>query len=391
MERQRQNQRQMQNQRQTQRRGRRVPYHFDYNLLFLLLFVIGFGLIMLYSATAFKSSIGASDPAYYLKKQAFFTVLGLFVMLFLIFFKTEWIQKVSLLIYLGAMGTVLLLLTSLASSSHGASRWIALGPVSFQPAELVKIAIIVLMADLISRMGRKIVTRKGILLLLGIIGATCLLVFVISSNLSSALIIGGIGVVMLFVAHPKYKGFIIATVLGMILVTVFVIWFSPMLMKVDFRFDRIEAWKNPELYEDGTGYQTLLALYAIGSGGIFGKGLGKSAQKLIIPEVQNDMIFSIVCEELGIFGAVMVLLLFLMMIYRMVIIAKNAPDRFSGLLVVGITAHIALQVLINTAVVTKLIPNTGVTLPFFSYGGSATLCLLAEMGIVLGVSRRSKE
>lgn len=381
----------MESQRQMQKtKGRREPYHFDYNLLFLIIFVIGFGLIMLYSATAFSASLQESNPAYYLKKQAFFSVAGLFVMLFFIITGNAWLRKLSGLIYLGAMGTVLLLLTPLATSSHGASRWLALGPVSFQPAELVKIAIIILMADLICRIGKGIVTKQGILLLLGVIGLSSLAVFIISSNLSSALIIGGIGVIMLFVGHPKYKLFIISALVLIVFVVVFVIWIAPLLAGSGFRIDRIEAWKNPELYEDGTAYQTLLGLYAIGSGGIFGKGLGKSAQKLIIPEVQNDMIFSVICEELGIFGAVLVLLLFLLILYRMVIIAKNAKDRFSGLLVVGVTAHIALQVIINMAVVTKLIPNTGVTLPFFSYGGSATVCLLAEMGIVLGVSRQGK-
>lgn len=381
----------MGNRRQQKRRGRKEPYYFDYNLLFLLIFVIGFGLIMLYSATAFSASLQESNPAYYLKKQMVFSMAGLVVMLFFIITGNQWLRKISGLIYLGAMGTVLLLLTPLATSSHGASRWLGLGPVSFQPAELVKIAIIILMADLICRLGKGIVTKQGLLLLLGVIGLSAGSVFIISSNLSSALIIAGIGVIMLFVGHPKYKLFIISAVAVAVFAVVFVLWISPMMAGSGFRIERIEAWKHPELYEDGTAYQTLLGLYAIGSGGIFGKGLGKSAQKLIIPEVQNDMIFSVICEELGIFGAVLVLLLFLLMIYRMILIAKNAKDRFSGLLVVGVTAHIALQVILNMAVVTKLIPNTGVTLPFFSYGGSATVCLMAEMGIVLGVSRQAKD
>lgn len=383
---------QRQNQRQAQRtRGRREPYYFDYNLLFLIIFVIGFGLIMLYSATAFSASLQESNPAYYLKKQAVFSIGGLFVMLFFILSGNVWLRKLSGLIYIGAMGTVLLLLTPLSTSSHGASRWLALGPISFQPAELVKIAIIILMADLICRIGKGIGKKQGFFLLFGIVCVSAGAVFIISENLSSAIIIGAIGLVMIFVAHPRYKSFVITAVIFIALVVIFVVWLSPILAKGEngFRIGRIEAWKNPELYKDGTAYQTLNGLYAIGSGGIFGKGLGKSAQKLIIPEVQNDMIFTVICEELGIFGAVAVLLLFLLILYRMVIIAKNAKDRFSALLVVGVTAHIAVQVICNVAVVTKLIPNTGVTLPFFSYGGSATICLLAEMGIVLGVSRQN--
>lgn len=374
------------------RKGRRTPYYFDYNLLFLIIFIMAFGLIMLYSATAFSASMQASDPSYYLKKQLIFSIGGLMVMAFFIFSGNRWIRKLSVLIYAGSIGSVLLLLTPLGDSSHGATRWIRIGSIGIQPAELVKIAIIILMADLICRIGRGIATRQGIGLVIGISTVSAGLVYVISQNLSSAIIIFAIGFIMFFVAHPRYKGFVLLGILGIGLVLLLVFVISPILVKSggSFRIDRIEAWKNPEQYADTTGYQTLQALYAIGSGGVFGKGLGKSAQKLIIPEAQNDMIFSIICEELGIFGAVAVLLLFLLILYRMVLIAKNAKDRFSALLVVGVTAHIAIQVLFNIAVVTNLFPTTGITLPFISYGGSATICLLAEVGMVLGVSRSIK-
>ena len=158
----------------------------------------------------------------------------------------------------------------------------------------------------------------------------------------------------------------------------------------DFRLRRLAVWLNPEQYADSLGYQTLQGLYAIGSGGFFGKGLGNSAQKMVIPEVQNDMILTVICEELGVFGVIVVLVLFGMLLYRIIFIAQNAPDMYGSLMVTGIFAHIALQVFLNIAVVTKMIPNTGVTLPFISYGGTSVLFLMAEMGIVLGVSRTIK-
>ena len=162
----------------------------------------------------------------------------------------------------------------------------------------------------------------------------------------------------------------------------------PLETSEDFRFRRIIAWLNPEKFADDYSYQTMQALYAIGSGGLFGKGLGNSAQKMIIPEVQNDMIFSVICEELGMFGVAIVVLLFAIMLYRLIFIAQNAPDLYGSLMVTGIFAHIAIQVVLNIAVVTNVIPNTGITLPFISYGGTSILFLMSEMGLALSVSRQ---
>jgi cell division protein FtsW len=159
--------------------------------------------------------------------------------------------------------------------------------------------------------------------------------------------------------------------------------------EVNFRFGRIATWLNPESDATGTGFQTLQGLYAIGSGGIWGKGLGQSMQKLnFLPEAQNDMIFSIICEELGLFGAVAVIIMFIMLLWRMMVIANNAPDLFGAMLVVGVMGHIAIQAILNIAVVTNSIPNTGISLPFISYGGSSVMFLLIEIGLVLSVARR---
>ena len=217
------------------------------------------------------------------------------------------------------------------------------------------------------------------------------LAYFFTDNLSTAMIILGITVGMVFIAHPKTKPFVIGAIVVVVLVVVLVLYFSNLEPSSNFRIRRIQVWLHPENYAKGDGYQTLQALYAIGSGGFFGRGLGNSIQKLgSVPEAQNDMIFSIICEELGIFGAIMVLALFAYLLYRLYFIAQNAPDMFGSLLVSGVFIHIALQVIMNVAVVLNIMPNTGVTLPFVSYGGTAVLFLMAEMGLALSVSHQIK-
>ena len=195
---------------------------------------------------------------------------------------------------------------------------------------------------------------------------------------------------MLFISKPNNKLMLIITGALIVLAVVLVIVFFNVVdesSEMGFRLKRILAWKNPEKYASGVGYQTIQALYAIGSGGFFGKGLGNSIQKLgFIPEAQNDMIFSVICEELGLFGAICLIILFVIMIWRFMVIANNSQDLFGSMLVVGVLSHIAIQVILNIAVVTNTIPNTGITLPFISYGGTSVLFLMVEMGIVLNVS-----
>ena len=218
----------------------------------------------------------------------------------------------------------------------------------------------------------------------------CAMVWQITENLSSAIIIFGIAALMLFVSTPDYKRFILLALAGLAVcaLAVFLIVSADSSDSLGVRGTRILAWLDPEAYASGKGFQTLQALYAIGSGGILGKGLGQSMQKLgFLPEAQNDMIFSIICEELGLFGAISILIMFILLIWRFMVIANNAPDLFGALLVVGVMGHIAIQVILNVAVVTNTIPNTGISLPFISYGGSAVMFLLIEIGIVLSVGR----
>ena len=273
---------------------------------------------------------------------------------------------------------------------NGAKRWIKIGPIQFQSAEPAKLAIILFLSVLIVQFGKKLKGFKAPTVLFAFGALTFLLTWKFTENLSTAIIILGITCALIFVAHPKTAPFVLTAGIGLPVGIVGVRGYvSSLGASGNFRFNRVLAWIDPEKYSDGGGYQVLQGLYAIGSGGLFGKGLGNSTQKIqSIPEAQNDMIFSIICEELGLFGAVLLTILFVFLLYRLMFIAQNAPDLLGSLIVTGIFAHIALQVILNIAVVLNVIPTTGVTLPFISYGGTSILFLMTEMGIALNVSRQ---
>lgn len=359
--------------------------YFDYSLMFLIIFMLAFGLLMLYSTSSYNAAIESGDSTYYLKKQFKSTLLGLAVMFIVAnidYHKLTWAGIVG---YVTSLILIALVLSPLGNEVNGARRWIIIGGMSIQPAEVAKLALIMLLALVINNRRQNI--RK-----LGVtarIFALCIPpaaeILLITKNMSSALIIVGITFVMLFVASPKYSHYIIIGAAGVSLI------FAYLFLGSGFRSERVDAWMDPESYASGKGYQTLQALYAIGSGGLTGKGLGQSVQKLgYIPEAQNDMIFSIICEELGLFGGIAVILLFLMMIWRLLVIANNAEDLYGSMIVIGVMAHISIQVVLNIAVVTNVLPNTGITLPFISYGGTSILFLMMEMGLVLAVSKQIK-
>ena len=216
-------------------------------------------------------------------------------------------------------------------------------------------------------------------------------VYVLTDNLSSAIIVMGISCCILFVVHKKQKIFLWIAGGGLaVFVAGSYILGRLLENSTSFRLRRIIAWLNPEKYASTISFQTVQGLYAIGSGGFFGKGLGNGVQKTVIPEVQNDMILSAISEELGVFGAIIILVLFGLLIYRLLFIAQNAPDLYGALIMTGIMSHIAIQVILNVMVVTNMMPNTGITLPFISYGGTSILFLMIEMGMALGISRRIK-
>lgn len=378
---------------QTQRgRKRASEYYFDYSLVFIVLFLLGFGLIMVYSASSYEASVSEKlgyDAAYYFKKQAVAAILGLVAMVVVSRIPYHFWERFAIPAYLVSAVLILLVLTPLGYEANGARRWLRLG-ISIQPAEIAKLAMILFLASFICSMGKAIRTNKGFMVVLCIPLPICALVWFITENMSSAIIIFGIAFLMLFVASPDYKRFVLIAAVGVVAVLLFIFAFKQLegseLLGV--RGARVLAWMDPEAYASGKGFQTLQALYAIGSGGIFGKGLGQSMQKLgFLPEVQNDMIFALVCEELGLFGGIAIVLMFLLLIWRFMIIANNASDLFGALLVVGVLGHIAIQVILNIAVVTNTIPNTGISLPFISYGGSSIMFLLIEIGLVLSVAR----
>ena len=373
------------------RRKKQAEYFFDYTLLFIVLFLLGFGLIMVYSTSSYEASMSASlnyDEAYYLKHQAGATVLGLVAMMVVSRIPYHFWEPFAIPGYLASAVLIALVMTPLGITANGATRWLNLG-VSVQPAEIAKLCMILFLASFICKIGKGIRSLKGFLVVLAIPLPICVMVWKITDNLSSAIIIFGIAFLMLFVASPEYKRFLILGAVGIAGAALLVFAIVQMdSSNLDFRGNRILAWLNPEDYATGTGFQTLQSLYAIGSGGIFGKGLGQSIQKLgFLPEAQNDMIFSIICEELGLFGGIAVILLFVILCWRFMVIANNAPDLFGALLVVGVMGHIAIQVILNIAVVTNTIPNTGISLPFISYGGSSVMFLLIEIGMVLSVAR----
>ena len=348
----------------------------DYVLLILVLLLVVFGLVVLYSTSAYNGRVKFADPAYYLRKQFFATSIGLFSMYLVSCMDYRRLQNYAWIGY----GIALMLSTAVlvvGREYNGSKRWLALGPLSFQPSEYAKLAVVVLLAAIVSRNASHMKSWKYmflvILLILPVVG------LVGSNNLSTAIIILGIAVILIFVANPRFLPFLWIGGTGVGFIGIF-------LSLESYRLERLAIWRNPELYEKG--YQTMQGLYAIGSGGLFGVGLGESMQKLgFVPEAQNDMIFSIICEELGLTGAVAVLVIFGLLIWRLMVIATWTKDLFGTLLAAGVMGHIMIQVILNVAVVTNTIPNTGITLPFVSYGGTSVVFLLLEMGIALSVSR----
>ena len=377
--------------------------YYDYNLVAIVVLLTCFGLVMLYSTSAYTSQVNYDDDMRFFGRQALISVVSILGALFISRFDYHVLYYASGAIYVISMILMLLVKFSpLGVEVNGARRWLTVIPgttIQLQPSELAKIAAITFIPCLIIKMGKNVKTLRGSIFLLCTGAVLALGAFQLTENLSTGIIIGAITVLMIFIAHPRTRPFIIGAVVLAVLVIVGRLVLQWVLGDTvvstenlsSFRLERILVWLNPEQYSSEGGYQIMQALYAIGSGGFFGKGLGNSVQKLgPVPEAQNDMIFSIVCEELGVFGGLVVLILFGYLLYRLFFIAENAPDFYGSLVVGGIMIHIALQVILNICVVLNWIPTTGITLPFISYGGTSILFLMLEMGIALSVSRQIK-
>ena len=369
------------------------PQYFDYDLLMILVFLMCFGLVMLYSTSAYSANADFGNDMFYFSKQAIISVVSFVFMLFVSKLDYHVYGAFSWQIYYISLFLMLLVKTPLGVEAYGSRRWLQLpANMTLQPSEIAKIAVILLIPYEICRLGPKIQSKKGLerVCAVGVVAAGG--VMILTDNLSTAIIVAGITGILIFVAHPKTKPFLKLIAAGAIVVVVGLSYLSANISSSEnFRLRRIITWLDPENHADEGGFQVMQGLYAIGSGGFFGKGLGNSTQKLgVIPEVQNDMILTIVCEELGVFGVIVVLVMFGLLLYRLMFIAKNAPDLYGSLVAGGIFAHISLQVILNIAVVTNMMPTTGVTLPFISYGGTSVLFLMTEMGIALGISRKIK-
>ena len=357
---------------------------FDMPFLIILMLILVIGLVCMYSASyAYAFYWYDGDSYYFIKRQLAFAVLGVVAMLMISTIDYHVLHKFSWVLWIVSLA--LLVVAYIMPSSTGIHRWIRIpGIDQFQPSEVAKFALIVLYAHLVSLNHKKMKTfTKGYLPFMAILGITCGLVF-IEPHLSGTMLLLGIGLILMYVGGTR-----LVYLLGTIGIGGAAAGY--MIFGMGYEKDRIDVWLKPlEMFtkDKDMAWQTVQSLYAIGSGGLMGQGLGNSRQKhLFLPEPQNDFIFSIVCEELGFIGAVLIIILFGLLVWRGFVIGMKAPDKFGSMLAIGLTGQIGLQVAFNVAVVTNTIPNTGISLPFFSYGGTSLVMLLAQMGVVLSVSR----
>lgn len=382
-------------QKKTKRTSKFVNNQFDFILCITVILLLASGIIMVLSASA-PSALSTTGNSYtYVKKQLIFAIAGIFVMLFLSKVDYRFYKKYYWQIYFASWLILLLVVVpGLGWSVKGATRWIKIGGFQFQPSELTKIGLIIFFAGYLTDHKDELHNfKKGFFKPLCFLVPPIGILFFVQNHLSVSLVICIIVVAIMFMAGCRLKHFIIVGVVG---ISLLVGGFGFMQLsgagEDNFRLDRISTYFDPWADAQGTGYQTVQSLYAIGSGGMFGLGLGNSKQKyLYIPEPHNDFIFSILAEELGFVGCLIVIILFAIFIWRGIVIAMRTDEMFGSLMAVGITTLIAIQAIINIAVVTGTVPTTGMALPFFSYGGTALMLLLANVGILLNISRSNSK
>ena len=362
-----------------------VSQGFDMPFLIILMIILVVGLISQFSASyAYSYYWNDGDSFYFIKRQLIFAVIGVAAMLIISTVDYHILHHFAIPLML--VSFILLGVVLMMPSSTGIHRWIRLPGLQFQPSEIAKFTLILLFAHLISINHKKMKTfLAGHLPFMVILGVTCGLVF-LEPHLSGTILLLGIGIIMMYVGGTRLL-YLLGTLglgVGAVIYMVFV---------KGYEQDRINVWLHPfEAYATNRdeAWQTIQSLYAIGSGGVMGQGLGNSRQKhLFLPEPHNDFIFSVICEEMGFVGAVLVIVLFALLLWRGITIGMKSPDKFGSMLAVGLTVQVGLQAVMNMAVVTNTIPNTGISLPFFSYGGTSLVMLLAQMGVVLSVSRNA--
>ncbi len=379
-----------------------IKYEFtagvEIKIIIAVFFLMAFGLVMIFSASSYTASMSADcnyDSAYYFKKQLMIILGSIVVAIIVNAVPYKLFKKLGPASYILSTVLILLLKTPLGIESGGATRWLNLKIFQLQVADAVKICMIIFMAYYISRYWKHIHEVKYILILWVAVGIQAALILFISSNLSSCLILLLMVFVTTFIVGEKPTLHIITLLIAMVVLAVFIMWLKanmPLESELDnypYQIQRFFGWLDPEKYASTRGYQPLQSLYAIGSGGLLGKGLGNGTQKLgNIPEAQNDMIFAIICEELGIVGAVLMFLMYGYLLYQMYIVVRESRNLFGSVIVIGVMLHIIFQVIVNVCVAVNFFPNTGVSLPFISSGGSAILCTLIEIGLVVGIRRQ---
>ena len=356
----------------------------DLTFMFLVLILLAIGLIMLFSASYASAYYETGNSFYYISRQLLFAIVGIIGMFVVANIDYHILHRFAFLIYIGTV--FLLILVLFVHTREDARRWIPLGFTTFQPSELAKFAVVLIFAHLISTNYDKMKDPKyGVWPFLALMGIVVLLML-LEPHLSGTILILSIGIIMMFVGGTDLKWFMIGGLL--LAAAVVVIVLIPGV--IPYAMSRIQHWRDPWIDPQGKGFQTIQSLYAIGSGGLMGVGIGNSRQKhLYLPEPQNDFIFSVVCEELGFIGATLIILVFVLLIWRGYVIAMRCRDRFGSMLAIGLTTQVGVQTILNIAVVSNTIPNTGISLPFFSSGGTALVMLLAEMGVILSVSRQT--
>ncbi len=359
---------------------RSVRGTIDYPFLILVIILMGIGLLMVFSSSYAAAYYQNKPSTYYFTRQAIFAVAGIGIMLLISFMDYRRFRVLSPVLLVISI-VLLVLVLFIGTGNYGEKRWINLGFTQFQPSEIAKVAVIFFFSSMISVYSEKMHTFKyGVLPFVIILAIMAGLMF-LEPHLSGAVLIVGVGAALMFIGGTHWGWFAgaigTAGIAGIAAINF-----------LDYARQRVETWLNPFSDPRGDGYQIIQSLYAIGSGGMLGLGFGNSRQKyLYLPEAHNDFIFAIVCEELGFIGALIIMVLFALLIVRGYWIAMHARDKFGSLLAAGITTMVALQTFLNIGVVTGLLPVTGASLPFFSYGGTALLILLAEMGVILSISR----
>lgn len=359
---------------------------YDFGLLFVVLTLVLFGVVMIFSAsyyTTMSSEIYNYDMFYYLKRQGLWAILGTVGMIIAMNIPYQFWKRIAPLAYI-LSNLILMALPFIGSEKKGQVRWIEIGPIQFQPSEFTKLAVILFLSVYIINHRKDLANTMGFFKACIVLGIPVGLIAL--TNFSTALLLLLVGLTMLFIASPKIWYFVAG---GLALIPIGAILIIPEQFR--YRLERITTWLDPWSDPTDSGFQTIQSLYAVASGGLFGVGLGQSRQKSFIPEAHNDIIFAIICEELGLIGAALVVVLFAVLVWRGIRIAINARDNFGMLVATGISATIAFQSLINIGVVTNTIPNTGQPLPFISYGGTSLVFTMGMMGILLNISKYPKD